>query len=403
MIIPQSYAAIKIAFLILFLLSHVYSLYVGKKFTVYPLTTIFYILVIVAGIVGCLVGFLNGAGVSGIYSNFKLWVLWSFAYLLVITVLLQGNKLKEIHYAIAISGILIFFINAVGMYAFYFQSGIIPSSVIDEMDLKVGFHEGYVQMTAHNIGSLLFITPYLIAVQLRKDFELRKTWLTKLSLFLSLTVAIFSGRRALWLCIIVSLIFIGLISMAIFRFKYLTRTGKYLFFLTLIGGALATFIIFFANIIDNPTIKHLQDAFSAEDERSIQKGYLINGFLQYPILGSGFGLGAGYERSEKAGWLYELSYYQLLFNFGIVGVTYFCILFGFYFKIILKKIKLLSGASPYLFGIFIGFLSFSLGAYSNPYFMSFDFIFYIGMIPFITSFRTRVFTHDLKNKYIELT
>src|SRR5688572_31211368 len=34
-------------------------------------------------------------------------------------------------------------------------------------------------------------------------------------------------------------------------------------------------------------VDHLNSAFSAEDERSIQKGYLVSSFMDQPLIGSG--------------------------------------------------------------------------------------------------------------------
>ena len=139
--------------------------------------------------------------------------------------------------------------------------------------------------------------------------------------------------------------------------------------------------------LDIPTLTHLKEAFSAEDERSIQKGFLLKSFLNYPIFGSGFGVGAGYQRSENRTWLYELTYHQLLFNFGFFGIICLLMLYLTFFYLIIKNIRSNQPNDLLPLCIFIGITSFAIGSYSNPYFGSFDFLVYIAMVPYLASLR----------------
>src|SRR3954464_7750643 len=77
-------------------------------------------------------------------------------------------------------------------------------------------------------------------------------------------------------------------------------------------------------------LDHVSAAFSSEDERTIQRGYLISSFMDQPVLGSGFGANAGYTRNPALPWLYELSYFQMMFNFGLVGLVGWGMLSGTY-------------------------------------------------------------------------
>lgn len=385
MVIPRSYLFVKLAFLFLFLISFIIQLYRKQTLIVNRNIFIFYGLIIFIGFTWSLIGFLNGGTISGILANFRLWVIWGISYSIVILIFIQRNTLPLIHKSVVFSGILIAIINSIGLYGTYLGFNIFPESFLVELDLRVGFHEGYVQITSQNIGSLFFIIPYLIAMQFRKDASKLNSNLTKLSLLLCFLLAVFSGRRALWLAIMVAPVTIFLISLMSNNVYFIKKNYKILIYTLLFVGIICFIIITQSQAFDIPTITHLKDAFSAEDERSIQKGFLIKAFCDYPIFGSGFGLGAGIVRNEEAAWLYELTYYQILFNFGIIGTGLILCVIASFLIIIFRRFKKNIGNSLIPFCILTGIGSFALGAYSNPYFNSFDFLIYISMIPYLAS------------------
>ena len=385
MVIPRSYLFVKLAFLFLFIISFIIQLYRKQALIVNRNVFIFYGLIIFIGITWSLIGFLNGGTTSGILANFRLWVIWGICYSIVIIIFIQRNTLPLIHKAVVFSGILITIINFIGLYGTYLGLNFFPESFLNELDLRVGFHEGYVQITSQNIGSLFFIIPYLIAIQFRKDAIGLNNNFTKLSLFLCLLLAIFSGRRALWLTIIMTPIIIFCISLLLNNVHIIKKNYKRVIYAILIFGIIGFTIITQSEAFDIPTITHLKDAFSAEDERSIQKGFLIKGFCDYPIFGSGFGVGAGIVRNEDAAWLYELTYYQILFNFGIIGTGLILFVISSFLVIIFRRFKENIECNLVPFCILTGIASFALGAYSNPYFNSFDFLIYVSMIPYLAS------------------
>lgn len=385
MVFPRSYILFKIPVLFIFIFSSFVLLFKNKKFFLNLKIYIFYMSLILFGVIWSLIGFFNGGSLIGITDNFRLWVIWSVFYFIIIILLIQRDSLILIHKSILISSFFIFSINLLGILNFYYNWNILSESFVDELDLKVGFHDGYVQLTTQNIGSLFFIIPYLISLQFRKEvFKLNNKY-TKISLLLSLTIAIFSGRRALWLCIFLTPILILVYSLLQQNFSQIKKNYRKFIFVQLFFGSFVLFGIFQTDVFDSPTITHLKNAFSAEDERSIQKSYLLDGFENYTIFGSGFGVGAGYVRNDKAPWLYELTYHQILFNFGIVGSLLILILILVYIILIIENINFYKDNSIIPFSILIGITSFAVGAYSNPYFGSFDFLIYISMLPYLAT------------------
>jgi hypothetical protein len=385
MVIPRSYLLIKLFFLIVFFYFFIVQVYREQKIYKNANIFIFYGLIILIGSTWCLIGYLNNGSISGIIANFRLWVVWSFCYSIIILIFTQRNTLLLLHKAVVLSGILISIINFIGVYSVFLGFNFFPESFVKELDLMIGFHEGYVQITSHNIGTLFFIIPYLIALQFRKDSSILNNKWTKLSLVLCLLLAIFSGRRALWLVVLMCPILIYFFSLLINNTMAIKRNYKMLIYTALLFGIVGIVIVTQSKIFDNPTIEHLKDAFSAEDERSIQKVSLVKSFFDYPFFGSGFGVGSGVVRSSEAAWLYELTYYQILFNFGIIGSLLILFVLFFFIAIALKKIRKYKNNSLIPFCIVIGIFSFAIGAYSNPYFGSFDFLIYISMIPYLAS------------------
>jgi O-antigen ligase len=97
---------------------------------------------------------------------------------------------------------------------------------------------------------------------------------------------------------------------------------------------------------------------ASQDERNIQKRFLVEAFAERPLMGAGFGSTARYLRSYERPWTScELTYHQMLFNLGIVGTA-----------------------------LLAAFCSLLLGAYSNRYFGSFDLLFFAGLLPFLATF-----------------
>lgn len=388
MVFPRSYILFKIPVLFFFIFSSFFLIFKNKKIFLNLKIYIFYMSLILFGVIWSLIGFFNGGSLIGITDNFRLWVIWSVFYFIIVILLIQRDTLILIHKSILISSFFIFNLNLFGILNFYYNWNIFSENFVDELDLKVGFHDGYVQLTTQNIGSLFFIIPYLLSLQFRKEvFKLNNKY-TKISLLLSLTIAVFSGRRALWLCIFLTPILILIYSLLQKNFNQIKKYYRKFIFVQLFFGSFILFGIFQTDVFDTPTITHLKNAFSAEDERSIQKSYLLDGFENYTIFGSGFGVVADYVRNDKEPWLYELTYHQILFNFGIVGSFLILILILIYIILIIENINFYNDNSIIPFSILIGITSFAVGAYSNPYFGSFDFLIYISMLPYLASKNT---------------
>lgn len=384
---PRTYAEIKFIFICLFIFSHIPKIFSSENKLFDPLVLIFYSVVSGFGLVATIVGINNNGDSDGIIDGFRLYVAWSLAFTIIITLLLSNaNVFRVLNVSIVISGILISVINAFALYGARFGLNIFPDSFMIEMDLRVGFHDGYVQMVSQNIGSLFFIIPYLICSFIRFDRVKSLSVLTAVALILCLVLAIFSGRRALWIVVVLTP-WVSIVMSYLNGTSDLNKKQSAI----MVGSVLGAFLLLFYLFSNSglATWDFLMSAFSAEDERTIQRSYLIDGFFKWPVLGSGFGVSADYIRNIDAPWLYELSYFQLLFNFGLVGCVFFVVTGASYFRMALQLSAYRDPGFNGSFALLVGLAGFIAGSYSNPYFSSFDFLFLLAILPLIASLSVR--------------
>ncbi|MBU3601784.1 O-antigen ligase family protein [Polynucleobacter sp. AM-25C3] len=404
MTLPRSYTALKLSLLmaIILLATPQIRMVIGfmKKVDVIG----FYCSVAILGCLWTIVGLINGGIIPSLIDYFRLYVGWSLAYLIMVSLIYIAGGLYIFHRAAVLSAILISLINIAGvldvMYGFY----LIPESVSKSLAMNIGFHEGYIQITSSNIGSLFFLVTYLIAIYVRKDTQLFRNPYTHIALVLGLICAALSGRRALWvtialqpLVLLVAFIFAGGRNRFRFSFYSIFLYGLTIIFLvSAVSGLL--------DIDFTGTLEHLYQAFSDEDVRYAQRQGLINGFFDHLIIGSGFGGNIFSPDDERAG-TYESTFHQILFNFGIVGVSLILFIFFRYLRICLVNTKALYPLDGVSFCLIIGLLSFLIGAYSNPYLGSFDFLLYIAILPLIAGVKSaaKFSTNKEASKYSNST
>lgn len=386
----QSYIVVKLLFLAVFLVAAFVDVAREQKVVVYPRLVVFYVALSVMGIMWAIVGLLHpGNYVVGAYDALRLYSLWSVAFLALFSLLRSQPSLRWLHNAMVLSGILISVINLVAVADQIAGWGLISEGVRDQMELRVGIHDGYIQITSNNIGALFVVVPYLLALTFRTDAGKLNSALMKVSLVLCLVVVAVSGRRALWLVVALAPWVILALAMVTKSQSAITARAKRFVLTYSVAGAVALGVMFVrpATIEELGYVGRLQKAFSAEDERAIQKPYLIDSFKEWPILGSGFGAYAGYLRNEERPWTYELTYHQALFNLGIVGLALLGGLIALYFTYVVRIMRECTDRFAIPFAILVGYCGLLVGAYSNPYLRSFDYLFLAGLLPFLSTFR----------------
>ncbi len=389
----QAYLPVKVAFLALFLGTAAWAVLRGHRVEVHPRLVRFYAATAVLGVVWALVGLHYGANhVTGATDAIRLYGVWSVAFLLLFTLLRAERSLEVWHWAMIWSGIAISLLNLVGLADRFLGWGLVSDAMRTELDQFIEAHDGYVQITSQNIGTMFLIVPYLLAMELRDDRVPHRRWLARLSLLLSVTLVLLSGRRALWLAVALmplGILLLGLLTGSMARFARWGRRGLVTYAAAVaVGIALVPVArVLPPRLQESGAIRYLTSAFSAQDERTIQRRYLVEAFAERPLLGAGFGSTAQYLRNYERPWTgYELTYHQLLFNLGIVGTALLVALVAAHVVMVLWLLRRHPEGSAVPFALLAAYLSLLLGAYSNRYFGSFDLLFFAGLLPFLATF-----------------
>ena len=386
----QSFVVLKLFFLTLFLLTSIVDLVRGKAVIVYPRLVSFYLTLAVAGVIWAMVGLLHSGNFRvGVVDAFRVYVAWSVAFLVLYSLLRSKPSLYLFHTSMVWAGIVICVINFVGLYDQISGLGLIPQGILDQLELRVGLNDGYIRIMSANIGSLFLVVPYLLSLQFRPDAGRANSSLAKFSLVLCLILTAVSGRRALWLVVAFTPFTILLLSLLTHGGARLGARGRRMLVAYCAAGALglASASVRSASLQDVGFVRFLVSAFSSDDERSRQQVYLLDGFSKSPVFGSGFGAYAGYLRSDERPWTYELTYQQMLFNIGVVGVAVLGSLFGFYVALVIRLLRKVREGSAIPFGLLVAVFSLLLGAYTNPYVRSFDSLFFVGLLPYLSTFQ----------------
>lgn len=129
--------------------------------------------------------------------------------------------------------------------------------------------------------------------------------------------------------------------------------------------------------------------------RYTQAKALWEGFEEYPLFGSGAGIGVdNFVRDTEYPWRYELSYNLILYNSGIVGFCIYGVAHIFLIALLYKKAK---RKDPIASALLLSYSVVLVANATNPYFSSsFDFLWFI----FIPLMYLNINTKVIKNKNV---
>jgi len=375
LIFPRAYPYLKLInliFLLIFILCK-------NNFKIDKNILFFFIQISLINLFGVFVGLVYNNNFEFIWDGIRLGIIFQLIIAVLWSGLLSFNYKIFLTIAIKTALGVIFIISVISVIQEYTEVQFFSDSFIKENGIRAGIRNGFVQLTAGSIGSLFFISGYLIYYYF---YSYQIKFYDKIVLVLLLATVFLSGRRALEFIVILSPLLLKFNN-----FLFNVNNNKVLFYYFKI---LFPFFLVIIVIMYHFDILYLDDiynrfisAFSGVDDRHSQIFILLNGFINFPIFGSGIGGVLDYEGRGPTN-NFELSYLQILFNFGIFG----CILYAIVFFIQLYNIRLKS--KNYIYSIedkslLNGVLFLIIGSFTNPYLSSFDFLFFLGAIPFINS------------------
>lgn len=270
------------------------------------------------------------------------------------------------------------YISIININSILLQAGSFGVPLLGRLSTgRVGIHDGYTQIVDYNIYSLFFLGPMLVGLLLYKVVDAK---ILMPSTLLTLVAIILSGRRALWLAFIVSIV----AALVIYTYRNVKlKNRKSALEIVLLGFFLIAIVCIagyafitnenFASIVSGLQ-RRLVDAFTESGGlgvRAVQQKVLIDDWLRSPLFGNGIAVPASIIRSSEFSTAYEASYHALISQTGLMGA----LIYGGPAIYVLGKL-LFSRVVSRLDGIGatcgIGLLSILIGIYSNPYFGSFD-------------------------------
>jgi hypothetical protein len=377
LVFPTSYQFIKIFLLVL---AFVGVLIWYSSIKIIPLKKeiiLFVLFITISSGFFILLGALRGE--QGAYRVVTVYLIWPFVYLFIFSIIVYKQFLFKLFKVFIVSLLII------SIYSFTYIGyalNLLPSLFYIEFDLgqSIGFYDGFMEYSIYSLSSFLFLIPFAISgLVIWDDSFYKKIRISKkimlITLGISLFSAVLSGRRALWLVVVLSVFitfFLYLLIVKTKRLHIIKKLIKYLLFFVVIGLLMLPFI----NNTINLNLDSLLDKFNFEAgyERSMQFQALIKGWIERPFIGHGHGAVAEVIRSQEMPWAYELQYVDLLFKTGIIGFLIYS-LSGFW--IILKLIKIakkIPESRMIIIPILTGVISFLVANTTNPYLLKFDYI-----------------------------
>ncbi len=366
MVTPRTYQAFRLQLLIVILIATVILTIYNGKLYINKRVFNWAIIYVVFGITWGIFGYYVGKDYS--IDFLRLNVFWVIVYLLLISAISKFRHIEVlmkvmVYAALSIALYNLFYItNAVGLFT-------IP--LIDNLDMgqRIGVHPGYVQLTAHNIGSLFYLVPYLYAILIVSNkgepYIGMPKWLLYFTFAVCLVAVFFTGRRMLWLIILITPFLFLLVNASVT--KNISKTRFTIVILVILFIIFAITIIFFVylnfdseNFLDRALFTNDQGVFA---RLSVIREIMIDLNNTNLFLGTGGGSPP-----------FEIFIFTILHETGVFGLIIFLgLFFWIYYKMIIllrKHTVPMDKGLPILFGS----ITFLIGMFSNPYFNSFDFM-----------------------------
>ncbi len=371
MVTPRTYQLLKVPFLCIVLCLMVFSILLNGKIRIHRKIILWFIIYISFGALWGAYGLVNGKEFA--IDFVRLNTLWVVVYFFLILMINKPEHL-EIAQKIMIWATLAIAIYNIN-YALYGMGYVHIPSIIDlDMGQRVGIHPGYIQLTAHNLGSLVFLFPFVfsgIAIAGDKGFAGLPRWFSVLVLILCLIALFLSGRRSLWfITLLVPFIYYVVIKIITNRINRSGGKFKQWLPLIILGILIVAgqYYLFHKAGWDSQSFI---DRFTFSGEQAEGYDYRINKItiLTTDVYEHSFLIGTGGGNPA-----FEVTFIQLFHETGIIGLMIFVGLFLWVYLQILKLVKRKKVNAEQGIPLLIGSICFFLGMGTNPYYGSFDFM-----------------------------
>lgn len=378
--LPNAFTVLKYIFIPVYLLCFfIYS----KKYRLKRFQLHKYILYFVTfNLLFIVIGALNGANQKAIFDNFKLLVIYP---IIANIVLYAFSRFLSLYDFLKISLISMFTVSVFGFLLFIgiiLNMKFLPEDLLTNLNIINDASSGSFRLNFVGLNSLFILFPISLSIFFINNSIFKFKILYYFVIVFSFFIILLSGRRAL---AVISLLspFLLLSYAYVYNIIKLRKIILILFLLFSISVCIFTYFYYLQSSFTGSEmnlIQRINDEFSDESVRVNQLPFLLDYFLHHPW-GSGFGVilpnSEPYIRDSVNKWNFELTYFQLICNTGILGILFYPLFFIFIFKKLHKFLIAKSEISIITSSSINGLQLFLLATFSNPYISSFESIFLI--------------------------
>lgn len=374
LLMPSQFSLIKMCLLLILLIINVLEIII-KRISINKNMILGVLITVILGFAYILYGSINGYKI-----DYKLIEMYIFTP---ISAILLSNIVKKEKDLISLYNILLIITLIIVIYDFIYilsSIGILPNWLKFESSIggSIKISNDFIEARMSNHSSLMFLLPMVICgeiVILHKIKFFKK--IGYITIFLGLIVVMLSGRRALQLVTMLSVL-ISFISIKYTRIRIKKEVIKGVIIIsviTIIGGVLLGSSLADKLGLMNP-LKSIKETFFEGFDfnnttsgiiRKQQTDALIKGWYNNTFFGQGIGSYAkDCIRSSSTPWSYEMVYISFLHQFGIIGVI---IYFGLVINMcicIINKAKINKKISAYYLSFFVGMVCFLIAGATNP-------------------------------------
>jgi len=355
-----------------------------------PTLSVWLLAIVLTGALFSLQGGALGAPGAWVY-GFAIYVVW----ILIHSLILHGIKPAHITrlYWIAIGATIFIALN--GLLFVLSQlflsepidlAGLLGWNVDDDVQ-GYGASGGYIKINVFGINSMPFLVPMAVGAiamrkQLRDNSGPASTAASWIALILGLLFVLIAGRRALILVTLVSPLLLAPFLLAARRSATAKHRGL-LAILICVGGLVFTIAAYLNELAGDPfsivQIVLSGFEFSSSDEsesgRREQFFALFNGWLDRPLTGWGLGASAGMYgsiRSVEYPWAYELYYFALLYQVGLIGSAVYLGFVAWIYWMGIRIVQSRHSLGTFMVPFLVGMTAFLIASGTNPYLPRFD-------------------------------
>lgn len=367
MLFPSTYSLLRIVALLLLVLYVI----IFQRYIFIP-KILFQVLVFYFGanVISFVWGLLRGA--EGVLAVAKPYLLWPFLFTIFSCVFISHSRIR---YVIKLLLVVEALICIIDIWYCFSELGILPGYPAFLLNLKMGFSfaKDWVPMrfSTNHVCTHIFMFPFTFAL-LIDNLIYQKANLKLISLFfLEVIAVILSGRIALWVISLISIIGVYLVEKRTGRIKssdtrvssIKKRNRKIILAIIVLIGV--TFIVTkysdkimtMANAISVKFVNSFTYNSTEDSTRRVQSYYLLKGWSDNLLLGNGMGsYCTEYIRDPVSPWDYEMTFHYVLFQGGLLGILSFVLLYGtiiiILWKAFIKRRLDYAETIPFIFGMF---------------------------------------------------